>query len=182
VAEFDFNTQSGQAKIQKIVTDRAKQVQERLHRVTGKPVQIIKNRPLVQTAIELAAKSVDLHKVTPKDDVSDTKRYAHLCFWLIKLTPISYIPKSFMTKVTGGQLIKIPRDYYHFPVNTHIAYLTYLTLHVNSSFMRGEAKAAILRMYATEQSNEVIRSLRFHNYSARSMAMFLESLTSEKLR
>ena len=181
MVNFDFTTQVGRAAIQKVVSDRAVQVQKELHHARGTPIQIIKNRPLVNTAIDFANKSVDLHKIMPADQVSDTKRYAHLCFWMIKLTPISYIPKSLFSRLNYQPVLKIDRDYVHFPVNTHISYLTFLSLYATSTHGVSGVKQAIKRMYETDASIEVMKSLRFFNYSSRSLAMYLESLTQDKM-
>jgi len=167
--------------ISKFVAERQFELQYQ----TNKRVFLIKNKPLVNTCIDLASRSVRLHGI-PDNLLSNEKKYAHLTFWLLKLCPISYVLNPPITTGLAGRVkpnrtpLTVTDEIKHEPVNTKIAYHLFVALFCHNQFDPDEAKAKFDSLINSEYSKEIVKSLRFHNYSARAMAMFLETMMMEK--
>jgi hypothetical protein len=180
---FDLGSEDARKYVNTVISRLVSQTQVEIQKGTGKAIFLVKNTPLINTAIEKAEDSVRYHGIR-NEQISNEKKFAHICFWMLKLCPISY---TFRPDFLAGRLwstehdVEIPFDFPHVPVNTHISYKMFVTLYCNNSFEIGNSAKPIEKIVKHKHSSEVLRSLRFHNYSARSMAMYLETLMMEKL-
>jgi hypothetical protein len=164
--------------------------QRRLHD-NGLALFLVKNRLLVNTALKLADRSVKFHDI-PEEKISDIKKYAHVCFWMLRLQPISYttdiaisdslkskLPKVALTmfpKISDSFILVDPAIRSHVPGNVEASFFTFLSLS-SANRLEGEAFDRFYKKFVSSSyCFQIINSLRFHNYSSRSMAMFLESL------
>ena len=180
---FDLSSKVARDTIKEIISDLASETQLAIQETTGQRIFLVKNTPLINTAIDKAAETIDYHGIRA-DAISNEKKYAHVCFWLLKLSPISYvgnIPVMGGRIVGTAQTINLTEAFPHIPVNTEIAYRLFVSLYCMNNFDASEVTGKVKSMISAKYSTEVMRSLRFHNYSARSMAMFLETLMMDKL-
>lgn len=181
---FDLGTQDTKELVAKVISGLVSQTQLEIQKGTGQAIFLVKNTPVINTAIDKASDSVRYHGIQ-QSNVSNEKKFAHLCFWMLKLCPISYTrrPNFFGGRFGGTEhSIDIPESFNHVPVNTHIAYKAFITFYCMNNSKDGEAAQDIESIMKNGYSKEVIRSLRFHNYSARAMAMFLEALMMDRLQ
>ena len=171
--------------ISKIISN----IQHEYQYTTSRRVFLVKNRVLVNTCMNLAAESVKLHGIAD-DQLTNEKKWAHLTFWLIKLCPISYVVDLPLSAGIMGRSdfsdkpIKLDDDekkFPHQPVNTKTAFHLFVALFCHNQFTAAEAKQKYREAIKASYSEEIVKSFRAHNYSARSMAMFLETLMMEKL-
>lgn len=169
---------------------------------TGSGVIFIKNEIIIKTALKLANITINYHDIKPPLRISNCKKFAHITYWLLKLYPISYIPVKDVTRIgaaaglvwagakkSGTSTIENKRlsdieKSNLFKINELAATYMFTVLSANTHYNAGDSTkkiAAFLEKDGSKQMVEITRSLKYHNYSARSMAMYLESLTYEKI-
>ena len=190
-AKFDLSDEATKILVNKLISDIVCQMQLSLQEETSKSVFLVANQYIINTAVDMASQSVKLHGIE-SDKISNEKTFAHLCFWLIKLNPVSYVTSLPFKTILQALASKFKEfddviaveeedDFDHIPVNTEMAYRLYINLYCLNHYDPEDALVKIDKMYNAKHSEEVKRSLRFHNYSARAMAMFLETLMMETL-
>ncbi|WP_166417451.1 hypothetical protein [Cochlodiniinecator piscidefendens] len=190
---FDLGAQNSIDLINTRVSDIAKQ-QQKAFRDAGRGIVVIKNTKTLNTAIDLANTSVMYHGIAAKD-VSNCKKFAHLCFWMLKLHPISFVRSSDVAKIAlsvfkqafpaDANLVEIPEDalggIQTHSLNQTAALVAFATLVCDNFYDKQTAEQKVEKFMSSNLFNEVLRSMQFHNYSARTMAMYLESFVQERL-
>lgn len=181
--KFDLDSEKVLNLVNDYVSEIVSVLQFKVQQAGQSNLYLIKNTPLVNTAVDLASESIEYHGI-PLPEVTNEKKCAHVCFWLLKLTPISYVnkyPTLGRVSPPSKSPINIEATHPHIPFNTHVSYLTFLSLYCYNNFPEDRVTTKVNEIYKKKYSSEIIRSLRFHNHSARSMAMFLETLMMERL-
>lgn len=185
--KFDLKSDIARNTVHSIVDRLAGTMQFHMQSITGKPVFLVKNTPVLNTALDLAFDSVGYHGIGD-EVISNEKKFAHLCFWMLKLSPVGYTINSL--NLLPGHVwaskkpISVPLEFGHISVNSLISYYTFCTLYCTNMSKTGDhsdIEKNCAKMIRNKHSEEVVRSISFHNYSARSMAMFLEALTMDRL-
>lgn len=190
--KFDLSADEAKAAINKHVSDAAQQLQKS-YRNNGKNIVIVKNTAVINTAIELASQTVKYHGI-PDKKISNCKRFAHVCFWLIKLHPVAFVRTKDLAVIINAliskyavlkdRVIDISSDddgSADLRLNQLVALYTFATLVCDNFYDKSEAEKRVSDFMESGAATEVIRSMQYHNYSARTMAMYLESLIQDKL-
>lgn len=160
----------------------------------GHDLRLIKNRYLVNTAVKLASKTICYHEI-PANDINNLKKYAHVCFWMLRIEPISYITKESAKGLVNLNPLKqfginIKNDvkeinlnnHQHCPVNAETSLMTYMTLALAHKVKQKEDIPKHFKsIIASKYYERILDSIRYHNYSSRSLAMMLESLFQDKI-
>lgn len=183
---FDFQAPSSRSLVKNSIDELTSTVQLTYQNATSKRMFLIINEILIENCLDYAEASVKLHGLE-SNDISDEKKWAHISFWLLKLCPITYITDipiglSFRGRLSPtNKTIKIKKDFNHISVNTQISYYLFIWLYCTNNFPDTDAKDKFIRALSSSNTEETLDSLRRHNYSARSLAMFLETLMKEKI-
>lgn len=202
---YDLNSDESKDLIDEMMTDAATRLRAKLSD-HGFSVIFLKNRRITNTAIELASKTVDYHGIRAPKVTSNAKIFAHACFWLVKLYPWSFIETKdvlglaktafnnyadviFSEPAKGilgvgesephVELVEFD-DRTVFRINEFCALYMFASLIAYDKYEDPNlASEKIEKFLISKKFVEVCKSLKFHNYSARSMAMYLEALAEE---
>ena len=189
--KFDLDGEDALSHINEVFTSAARQLQ-RTYRDNGKNIVIVKNTVSLNTAIKLAAKTVQYHGIPP-ENISNCKKFAHVCFWIVKLHPASFVRASdvvALAKAVAADYFPLTEDIIDLrgddieadqKLNHILALYSFATLACDNFYEKQEAEAKVSRFMGDNVATEVLRSIQFHNYSARTMAMYLESLITDKI-
>lgn len=192
MAEFDLTLDETIRFIDHTVTNISKHIQLSYQKY-GQSVFLIKNKPLMDAAIKNASQSVLLHGALP-NEVDNVRKYAHLCFWMQKLHPITYITGSAFLPIAARIVsIILPNERFyevkglsdnvgHIPVSAEAAYYTFLMLYCIEEYTGDDINKNFNQLINSAYTEEIISSFMNHNYSARSMSMFLETLMMDRLK
>ena len=191
--------------VNNIVSDSALDLQAGFNE-DGLGLFVVKNTAIVNTSVRLASKTVKYHEIS-EQKINNCKKFAHICFWLVKLQPLSVVPtkdvyqiglsniknmmKGNFPEVVQNKFFqqleekvldipdKTPDGYSHL-INEQTSLNCFCTLVCRSEF-GDESPKKIAKFFNSKMAAETLKSLKFHNYSARTMAMYCESMLMEKI-
>lgn len=181
--KFDLTVADSKKSVVNTLIELARSYQASAREISGKSITVVANLALVDKAIGLAAESATYHE-GKSYTVGVEKQFAYICYWMIKLAPISFIDFGVLNLkgiFSPNEVKFVTSAFPDLAVNVELSYYLFVMLFCEHRESTSVASKRFERIIKSKYSEEVIHSLRFHNYSARSMAMYLESLVMDKL-